>query len=85
MSVIFCVASSQNHLLTAGPSEPMFISGDGLQAVQQAVEAYLRVQMEQAKDGKVCCHLVLDSLDCMLQHTKLNKVRRMQCDCDDTE
>ena len=58
----------------------MCIAGDGLQAVQQAVEAYLQVQMEQAKDGKLCCHLVLDSLDCMLQHTKLKKVRQMQCD-----
>lgn len=68
----------------AGHSEPICISGDGLQTVQQAVEAYLQVQMEQAKEGKLCCHVVLDSLDCMLQHTKLNKVRRMQCYCGHT-
>lgn len=60
------------------PSECMCVSGEGLQAVQQAVAAVLQVQTEYAKDGRLCCHVVLDSLDCMLQHTKLSKVTRMQ-------
>lgn len=69
----------------SGPTELMCLSGDGLQAVQQAVETYLQNQIEQAKDGILCCHLVLDSLDCMLQHTKLNEVRKMQCGCGHTQ
>ena len=60
------------------PSECMCVSGEGLQAVQQAVEAVLQVQTEYAKDGRLCCYVVLDSLDCMLQHTKLSKVTQMQ-------
>lgn len=63
----------------------MCISGDGLQAVQQALATHLQVQLEQAKDGKLCCHLVFDSLDCMLQHTKLNKVKQMQLHCGYTQ
>ncbi|KAL3140511.1 hypothetical protein ABBQ32_005093 [Trebouxia sp. C0010 RCD-2024] len=60
--------------LTGSPQLLAWRTGGGLQAVQLALEAHLQALAEQAKDGRLLCHMVLDSLECLLEHAKLQEV-----------
>ena len=50
------------------------MTGAGLQIIWQAIETYLQSHQNVNADSTLQCHVVLDSLDSLLQHAKLPEV-----------